>query len=204
MIARGTETESHPSGPAPSTWTLRYAEKHRWCRVESFPSGIVPPRRVRVYRRADHYILQWWDPAAKRNFSDRVDGDLVAAIMRARQIEERLEHFRSSGLGRRRVRHADLVEQFTADLHRRADAGEIDPRTVVRYAAALAHYMNFTAERAVEAACASATGVNREFALRFSAYLANLRISPNGHPHAERRRIAAPRFVEGVVRAMFA
>src|SRR5690348_5440990 len=96
-----------------SPWTLKYGEKHRFERVNDLPAGVAPPRRVRIYRRSGHHLLQWWDPAAGRNLSERVDGDLVAAIVRARQVEERLEHFRTSGPRQaRRLSHPDLVERF--------------------------------------------------------------------------------------------
>ncbi|MBI3860968.1 MAG: hypothetical protein HY290_03650 [Planctomycetia bacterium] len=188
---------------APRSWAERYGEKHRWRRVADFPTGIAGPKRVRIYQRRDHYILQWWDRTAGRNLSARVDGDLVAAISRAREIEERLEQFRQSGEGPRRVRHGELVERFTQDLSRRADAGEIDPRTVRRYASALDHYVTFVEQPHVSAAYRSATQVDRDFALQFGAYLKNLRISPNGHAGAERRPMMAGRYVENVVRSMF-
>src|SRR5262247_3466157 len=96
-----------------SSWTMRYGEKHRFERVRDFPAGIVPPKRVRISRRSGHHLLQWWDPAARGNVAERIDGDLVAAIVRARQIQERLTHFRNSGQQqRRRLSHAELVEQF--------------------------------------------------------------------------------------------
>jgi len=96
----------------------------------------MPPSRVRIYERTGHFVLQWWDKAQKRNLCERIDGDLVAAITRARQIDGRLEHFRSSGVGVQRAEHTLLVERFQADLRSRADAGEIDPRTVRRYESA--------------------------------------------------------------------
>src|SRR5262245_59310076 len=74
----------------PSAWTRKYGDKHRFQRVTGFPAGIVPPERVRIYRRGGHHLLQWWDPDAKRNLAERIDGDLVNAIARARQVEERL------------------------------------------------------------------------------------------------------------------
>src|SRR5258708_3213556 len=83
-----------PAPPAPGPGSRMAGHKHRLHRIEQFPPGIIGPKRVRLYLRAGHYVLQWWDPAAKANLSDRVDGDLVAAIMRARQIEGRLEDFR--------------------------------------------------------------------------------------------------------------
>src|SRR4051812_1246628 len=90
-----------------SAWSARYGDKHALRRVTTFPTGIIAPVKVRLYERAGHYVLQWWDPAARANRSDRVDGDLVSAIARARQIEERLAHFRSGGCGVRRLSHDD-------------------------------------------------------------------------------------------------
>ena len=185
-----------------ASWSDRYGEKHRFRRITNLPLGIHPLRRIRIYQRADALLLQWWDPNVKRNLSVRVEGDLVAAIMRARQIEERLDNFKSSGQGHRRIPHQKVVEQFMGDLHRRADAGEIDPRTAVRYESALSHYLIFVEQAPIQAAFPSTANVNREFALKFAAYLANLRISPNGHPQTARRRMVAPKYVEDVVRAM--
>jgi integrase len=196
--------QGSPPGAADSSWTAHYGEKHRWRRIAEFPAGIAGPKRVRIYQRTAHYILQWWDSAAGGNLSARVDGDLVAAIVRAREIEARLEQYRASGEGRRRVKHQELVERFITDLDHRADAGEIDPRTAKRYGSALAHYVDFVEQPQVSAAFPSATQVNRDFVLQFAAYLESLRISPNGHPHAELRKMSSGRYVEDVARSMFA
>src|SRR5437868_2951870 len=96
-ILREIQEAASPPNTTPLTWSERYGQKHKLCWIRAFPPGIVPPKRVRIYQRSGHYVLQWWDPAAKGNLSDRIDGDLVAAIARARQIEERLENFKSSG-----------------------------------------------------------------------------------------------------------
>jgi len=147
--------------------------------------------------------LQWWDPAAKGNLSDRVDGDLVAAIARARQIEERLTNFRSSGQGCRRLGHQELVEKFLQDLTRRADAGEIDPATVRRYKSALAHYLAFVDQPAIQKVFPHSAGVNRDFQLALAAFLNNRSISPNGHPNTTSRRMQSTGFVEDAVRALY-
>jgi hypothetical protein len=186
------------------TWSTRYGDRHRLERIIDFPRGVTPPEKVRIYWRLDHFVLQWWDRAAKRNLSDRVNGDLVAAIMRARQIDERLRHFKSAGLGCRRISHHELVERFIADLRKRADASEIDSRTVARYESAIQHYMAFCEQPETERSFPSPTGVNREFVMQFSEYLSTMRISPNGHPHAARRRMSSTKYVEDVVRAMLA
>ena len=189
--------------PTVTNWTKKYGTKHRWQRITEFPLDVAGPKRVRIYRRSDHYILQWWEPAAKRNLSERVDGDLVSAIARARRIDERLEHFKRSGNTPRRMRHSELVQSFIADLNRRADAGQIDPKTVVRYRSALGHYLTFAEQQAVSAAYPSATNVDRKFALQFSAYLGNSLISPNGHPNSQRRRMISTRYIQDVVRSVF-
>jgi integrase len=158
---------------------------------------------VRIYSRSSHYVLQWWDPAAKGNLSDRVDGDLVAAIARARQIEERLNHFRSSGPTCRRLGHRELVERFLQDCRKRANAGEIDPGTVGRYQSALGHYLAFAELPRIQKAFPYVPGVNREFQLAFTAFLVNRAVAPNGHPNARPRRMQKPAFVVDAVRALF-
>ena len=77
----GLVTSHCPTRPESSagTWSQRYSEKHRLRRITRWPPSIVPPRKVRVYLRADHYVLQWWDPQKRGNLSDHVDGDIVAA-----------------------------------------------------------------------------------------------------------------------------
>jgi integrase len=148
-------------------------------------------------------VLQWWEPSARGNLSDRVDGDLVAAIARARQIEERLTHFRSSGQGCRRLGHRELVDKFLQDLTRRADANEIDPGTVRRYQSALGHYLAFVGRPEIQKAFPHAAGVNRDFQLALSAFLNNRTISPNGHPHTKPRAMQSAGFVEDAIRALF-
>jgi hypothetical protein len=133
-------------------WAEKYAAKHRLVRVRDFPDGISSPRKVRIYLRGDRYhVLQWWDPATKRTLSERVDGDLLDALLRARQIDQRIENHCSAGNQTRRVGHQELVEAFVADLHRRADAGEIDPRTVKRYSSSLEnHYLAYALRPDIE------------------------------------------------------
>ncbi len=149
-------------------------------------------------------MLQWWDPHAKANLSDRVDGDLIDAIARARQIDQRLADFRRSGRVRRRLTHSELVAAYVADLNRRARAGEVAPATAARYESALKHYVAFTNQPAVTAAYRYATAVDHKFALEFAAYLGTLEIAHNGHPHATRSRMQATEFVLDTVRAMYA
>ena len=104
-------------------WAQKYSQRHRPERILEFPTGVRPPGRVRVYRHAQHYLLQWWESSRKGTTTVRVDGDLIDAMAKAREIEERLATAKHSGLAARRVRHDDLVTGFQVDLERRADAG---------------------------------------------------------------------------------
>jgi hypothetical protein len=192
---------SNPAAAAPN-WSARYGERHRLVWVKDFPAGVAAPKKVRIYRRREHYVLQWWDPAARRNLSDRIDGDLVSAIARARQIEERLTTFRSAGQGKRRLAHDGLATSFLADLEGRADAGAVDPATVRRYTSALAHYRAFCGQAEIQKAFPYAAGVNREFRLAFAAFLAGRSVSPNGSPAAAARPMKGQGFVLDAVRAM--
>src|SRR5262249_31326894 len=78
-----------PADPDPRTarpsWSDRYGARHRMCRVKDFPPGLVGPRKVRIYWRNDHYLLQWWAPAQGKNVSERIVGDLLTALVRARE-----------------------------------------------------------------------------------------------------------------------
>jgi len=186
------------------SWSKRYGERHRLVRVEKFPEGVTGTEKVRLYRRCDHYVLQWWDPSTKSNQSDRVNGDLVAAIARARQIEDRLSHFRSSGQGCRRLSHRELVGGFLEDQNRRAEAGEIDPGTVQRYQSALKHYLAFAEQPEIAKSFPHVAGVSRDFQLELAGFLSRRLISPNGHPATLLRPMKDPGFVEDAVRAMFA
>jgi hypothetical protein len=203
-MSDGMKVELPAKSSATGSWTQKYGDRHRFQRVSDFPAGIVPPRRVRIYRRSGHHLLQWWDPAARQNLAERIDGDLVAAIVRARQIEERLVHFRTSGQKHtRRLVHGDLIDQYVADLRRRADAGEIGPATVERYHDALQHYRTFCEQPEVGRAWPHAAGVNREFRLALSSFLNTRVVSPNGRTTATKRPMRGHGFVLDTVRAMF-
>ncbi|MEQ8791399.1 MAG: hypothetical protein RIC55_34370 [Pirellulaceae bacterium] len=60
-------------------------------RVRDLPEGIPSPRQVLGYRRREHYVLQRWDNAEKRLLSQRIDSDLLLALTRAREIDERID-----------------------------------------------------------------------------------------------------------------
>ena len=186
-----------------SNWSDRYGERHRLVRVTTFPDGVQPPKRVRVYRRQGHFLLQWWEPSAKQNLSERVVGDVVDALAAAREIDGRLEDLKSSGRARQRLSHRELVEKFLEDSRRRADGGEITTATVKRYESAVGHYVSFAQSSAIRGAHARAINTDRKFALGFAAYLDNQMVSPNGHANARRRKMVGQRFVLDATRALF-
>lgn len=194
------------ASPAPSAWVLRYGTRHRMQRVVTWPAGIVPPRKVRVYFRSGAFLLQWWEPKSRKNVAEGVVGDLVAAIMRAREIDQRLIDFKCSGQGSsgRRLRHHELVERFGADLVRRCDAGEIEPGSIRRYAGALNHYTAYVEQPDVQRRCPYVINAGREFTLAFGAFLASRRVSANGREAAGLRPMKGHAFVWDAVRAMYA
>lgn len=192
---------SAPQGPS---WSERYGERHRWKRFQSFPSGITQPKKVRVYERPGHYLLNWWDPAAKRSLSERVDGDLLAALSRARQIDDRVTSVRTAGIGSaRRISVPDLAAKFLTDLTRRSDAGEISSHTVSRYRSALGHLLAYCASPGVVKQFPTAGSVNREFRLGLLAFLSNRPVSGNGRAKAKQHPMHGQEFVRDTVRAMF-
>lgn len=187
-----------------SSWSNRYGQKHRWLRVQTFPAGINPPQRVRIYERTRHYLLQVWDPSVKANVTERVDGDLVTAIARSRQIEERILHQRSSGCAKPiRLSHRDLVEQYEADLSARINAGELDPKTLFRYQAALKPYLAFCELSGITKRYPRPSMIDREFRLAFQRFLDEWLVSSNGHQSGRRHKLKSKSYVLATVRALY-
>lgn len=199
MLLQASDTTRN----APSSWSQRYGHRHALVRVSDFPLGINPPDKVRIYRRGDHHILQWWHKAQGRTISERVEGDLLAAVIKSRTIEEQLRCLVGENRKRRKISHAALVEAYTNDLDERAEAGEVTVRTRDRYASALSHYLVFVDDLAGGSVSKKTTDVDRPFALRFLSFLSKRVVAPNGHPHATPRPLSNPEFVIDTVRAMY-
>ena len=188
-----------------TSWKVRYGEKHRWRRFADWPRGIAPPAKVRLYERTGHYLLNWWDPAAGKNLSERVDGDLLAALAEARAIDGKLVDGKTAGYGRRpRLGHAELVGRFLADLRRRADAGEIAAATVGRYRSALAHYLVYCGSPEIARAFPTAASADRRFRLGFLAFLQGRAITGNGRRGAAAKPMCGQGIVADTVRALYA
>lgn len=171
------QTNLDGDGAAGQTWSSRYGERHKLERVTEFPRGILPPKKVRLYWRNGHYVLQWWSPAHRRTLSDRTNGDFLAALTRVRQIEEQLETRGRVSTGQRRLSYSELVNSYIEHLRRRADASEIDLRTVARYQTALQYFEKFTAQSEINAAYPHPGRTDREFVLRFQGFLQQQRVS---------------------------
>lgn len=182
----------------------RYAAKHRPSRISDFPAGIDPPGKVRLYRRHTYYMLQWWDPPLKKTLAERVDGDLIDAVSRAREIDGKLKNFKSTGRVAARITHRELVDRYEADLWRRANAGEIDPKSAARYLAPLRrHYLTFAAQVDVARRYRHAGQVDREFQLEFLRFLQFRNVSPSGDADGGGRPLVSWAFVLDVVRGMY-
>jgi hypothetical protein len=189
-------------GSSTSSWAAKYATKHRWIRLTDFPAGIRAPSRVRIYRRSSHFLVQWWEPSVKQNRAERVAGDLLTALNRAREIDERLAHHRTAGVGRNRLSHAQLIDLYVADLEKRADAGTISPSSHQRLRGALQHYCRFCQELSVRKEFTFANSINRSFRLAFATYLVERQVSPNGHANTPSRPMKGQAFVMNAVRTM--
>jgi integrase len=189
--------------PDESDWKRRYAQRHRMRRVCQWPAGIQPPRKVRVYWRHDHWLLQWWEPNQRKNVAERVDGDLIDAVGKSREIDRRLIEFRRSGRVPGRVSHVNMVEKFIADLGARSEAGQVEPRSVERYRSALCHYSAYTDQPMVSRDCPGPARANRQFALGFAAFLGQRQVSPNGKKGAAFGPMKSNGFVRDAVRAMY-
>jgi integrase len=135
--------------------------------------------------------------------SDRVDGDLLAALLRARELDDRVVNFRRTGQGTARLAHADLANRYLMDLEQRAAAGEIDPKTVDRYRGALAHYLSFVTSGEQGSRVNSVLKVDRTFQLQLTAFLRALEVTANGRARGSRRPMVRADYVLDVVRAMY-
>jgi hypothetical protein len=164
------------------------------------PEGTAPLKKVRIYRRHNYYILQWWEGGSGRTQCHRVNGDLIAAITEARNIDTRLQQVGSSGRGHERVTHEELVERFLADAELRATAGSIAPKSVDRFRSALRHYREFVSR--TDTRRLEPQSVNREFAMQFSAWLRQQSVAPNGRG-AKRHPMRSTAIVLDIVRAMY-
>lgn len=186
-----------------STWKKKYGAKHAPVRVEEFPGGVTAPKKVRIYERAEHFLLQWWDPTAGKTFNDRVDGDLIDAITRAREIDAKLQAFRRGGVVSRDLGHEALVDAYLADQQRRADAGQISIKTVKRYRSALSHYRDFVGTADLDRRYRRVSLVDRAFALDFAAFLKQRVVAGNGRDKGNKRPLKSVNFVLDTTRAMY-
>ncbi|MGB7159438.1 MAG: hypothetical protein WBD40_15325 [Tepidisphaeraceae bacterium] len=195
------------SAGEPSSWTQKYGDTHRMKRVANWPEGVEPLKKVRLYRRGDHWLCQWWEPSERKNVSQSVVGDVITAIAAAREIDRRLVDSKRSGrggaAGHGKLKHAELVDRFLADLERRSNAKEVVPATVGRYRAALAHYTAYADTADVHRRYAYAAEADRTFALGFASFLASRQVRANGRAGAKPRTMHGGGFVWDAARAMF-
>ena len=179
-----------------STWHERYGQRHGYLRLHGDPALPNGRRgRVTIYQRGEDvgndgrgtYILSWC--AHGQRHKQRVVGDIYDAVRRADEINTAIQD-NDTGMTPSRLSAEELVTRFMDGLHRRADAGEISPRTPDRYRAALDYLVTFSRTSAPGRTTRQRWVPTREFALDFKAYLHGLRVSPNGHPHTPRRPLA--------------
>lgn len=184
------------------SWSNRYGEKHRWRRLVDLPAGIAIPKKIRIYQRATHYLLQWWEPSAKSNLTERINGDLLAALTRARELDDRLLTVKATGAAKKRVTHIELVNYFQRDLDRRANAGELAFSTPSRYSSALRYYIQFCELPESARTFPFPVNVNREFRMAFVEYIIRLRLDVRGSCETASTG-CSPQYLLDVARAMY-
>ena len=189
--------------PRRSVWLERYAAKHRLRRVRDTPAGIRLPRRVRLYARGDHFLLQWWDKREKRTLNERVEGDLVAAISRTGRLTSgwRISSPPAESRG------SAIMPRWWRGSWRTFGGAPTPARLTSRPCAGIRPPCGGTSCRLSSSpASASATVTwapwigNSTLALR--RHLNHVQVSPNGHPHAKPRPLKRPAFILDVLRAM--
>ena len=179
-----------------STWRERYGRWHGYIRLRGDPALPNGRRgRVTLYQRGEDvqedgrhtYILSWC--AHGRRHKQRVVGDIYDAVRRADEINTAIKD-NNTGTPPSRLSVEELVARFIDGLQRRADAGEISPKTPVRYWGALRHLVAFSRTCVQPRTNRSGWVPTRDFALQFKTYLQGARVSSNGHPRSPRRSIA--------------
>lgn len=185
-------------------WQIRYARRHQPVRIKRFPKGVAAPVKVRIYRRCEYHQLQWWEPSARQTITLRVDDDLVGSLAKAREIDQRLLHFRRSGHCGYQLTHAQLLQRYLEYLRGRADDGMIATSTVRRYSEALAHYHRFLTV-AIAQDCEKACRADSALVRQFQSWLHRRQVSPNGRENCHGRQpMASSEMAMGVVRSMYA
>lgn len=204
---RPQQTVEAGSPTSTSSWSRLYGDRHRYVPILDDP--VLPNSRrgrVRIYRRGSQdapgpqrFVLNWFENG--KNCKQTVLGDKFTAVAEADRINGRLDATGRSGLPRSQVSASTLIDLYREHLDRRAEAGEISPRTTARYRSALQYIHRFV-ERTGR--CGLPAGkMDEQSVLELKAYLRGLKIHPNGHPNSSTKPIteAGIRFIMSVARA---
>ncbi|MEK6259897.1 MAG: hypothetical protein AABP62_14855 [Planctomycetota bacterium] len=88
-----------------------------------------------------------------------------------------------------------MLDRFIRDLHQRADADEIDVRTVRRYDNALVYLRRFTEQSAILVRYPHPGRIGREFVLQFLAFLKSQTVNRNGGTDGPRKPLQSVGYV---------
>lgn len=188
------------------TWSERHHRRHGYFRLADEPAIPNGRRgRVTVYRRGEpdrfhrqNFILYWCAQGKRRK--ERVVGDKFDAIRRADEIND-IIRAGGAGVAAPVDKPETLIDRFLDNLTLRADAGEISPRTVRRYAAALEHFRAFLR---AETKPAKRWLPNREMVLSLKRYLQGRAAGPipNAANQSKRLSQSGIGYVTATVRAL--
>ncbi|MBD3675704.1 MAG: tyrosine-type recombinase/integrase [Planctomycetaceae bacterium] len=160
--------------------------------IKSFRVG-----RVRGDLRGKVWYLTYYDQG--RRHRPRVGPDLDEARRHAAEINSQLENCAPVSSSFRSIKIVDLQERWL-DHHETVTRSSL--KTISRYRSATNHLIVFVTDSRVPAS----TGQFRvEHAELFVKHLRAVHVSPNGHPHSEKRplRDKGLRYILEVCRSMF-
>jgi len=171
-----------PSVP-PSKWTKRYGEKHRYKRISA--PGLKDGRlgRVTIYERGPNILLRWFENG--KNATDTIKasdyGDILTeALLRAAEINRRLELKGSSGRGFKKVTIRQACEEFLRGKEGSdtCSAG----RTIRKYRGELDRVIAFAEGTPDGRRCKYLYEVDTAWCLAFCGWLDSVRTTRNGGP----------------------
>jgi len=183
VVPRGMEVEA---AKAVSDWTRRYGERHAFKRINA--PGLDDGRlgRVTLYERCGNVLMRWFENG--KNSTDTIraseyDDILTEALLRAAEINGRLESKRRSGAG---FSKATVREACKALLASKEASPDCHGSTIKKYRQELSRVMEFAETTPEGRRCKFVHEINSEWCQEFSRWLNAYLTTPNGGPVTER------------------
>jgi len=186
VVPRGMEVAA---AHAVSNWTRRYAKRHAFRRINA--PGLNDGRlgRVTLYERGDNVLLRWHENG--KNASDTIkpseyDDILSEALLRAAEINRRLESKRRSGAG---FTKATVREACEALLASKEASPDCHGPTIKKYRQELSRVVEFAETTPEGRRCKFVHEIDSEWCQGFSRWLDAYLTTRNGGPVTDRNPI---------------